>query len=299
LTSRSRWSVRSASSTVPSRCSTARRAWSPSRRPSGARPTSTRFPASASSTRWTSWARLLLHRRHHHLPPQGQAAGHAAADRLRERLHRCRRPGRDARARVAWRDRVDGREVRGRGDPGRPPGPRPSSTAASCSRRWPRPTTTCWRSYLEGDELTVAEIKAGIRKLTISGELSRSCAAPRSRTRASSPCSTPSSTSCRRRSTSRPIQGHDVRRTKRSIERTRTPLTTPFSALAFKIAAHPFFGKLTFVRVYSGKVVQGAQVLNSTKGKKERIGKIFQMHANKENPVDEATAGHIYAPSSA
>ena len=62
----------------------------------------------------------------------------------------------------------------------------------------------------------------------------------------------------------------------------------PFSALAFKIAAHPFFGKLTYVRVYSGKVASGAQVVNSTKGKKERIGKLFQMHANKENPVDDA-----------
>ncbi|WP_199441744.1 elongation factor G [Umezawaea beigongshangensis] len=69
----------------------------------------------------------------------------------------------------------------------------------------------------------------------------------------------------------------------------------PFSALAFKIAAHPFFGKLTYIRVYSGKVASGTQVVNSTKDRKERIGKIFQMHANKENPVDEAIAGHIYA----
>ncbi|ALE72181.1 Translation elongation factor G [Pseudonocardia sp. Ae168_Ps1] len=69
----------------------------------------------------------------------------------------------------------------------------------------------------------------------------------------------------------------------------------PFSALAFKIAAHPFFGKLTYVRVYSGRVASGAQIINSTKDRKERIGKLFQMHSNKENPVDEAVAGHIYA----
>ncbi|PID97887.1 MAG: elongation factor G [Actinobacteria bacterium] len=69
----------------------------------------------------------------------------------------------------------------------------------------------------------------------------------------------------------------------------------PFAALAFKVATHPFYGKLTFVRVYSGKVDSGSQVMNSTKGKKERIGKIFQMHSNKENPVDTAHAGHIYA----
>ncbi|EWM15543.1 MULTISPECIES: elongation factor G [unclassified Kutzneria] len=69
----------------------------------------------------------------------------------------------------------------------------------------------------------------------------------------------------------------------------------PFSALAFKIAAHPFFGKLTYIRVYSGKLNAGTQVINSTKDRKERIGKLFQMHSNKENPVEVASAGHIYA----
>jgi elongation factor G len=77
---------------------------------------------------------------------------------------------------------------------------------------------------------------------------------------------------------------------------TRKPSTDePFSALAFKIAAHPFFGKLTYVRVYSGRIAAGSQVINSTKERKERIGKLFQMHSNKENPVDDARAGHIYA----
>src|SRR6202030_1741014 len=69
----------------------------------------------------------------------------------------------------------------------------------------------------------------------------------------------------------------------------------PFAALAFKIATHPFFGKLTYIRVYSGKVDSGSQVINATKGKKERLGKLFQMHSNKENPIDTASAGHIYA----
>jgi elongation factor G len=76
----------------------------------------------------------------------------------------------------------------------------------------------------------------------------------------------------------------------------RKPATDePFAALAFKIAAHPFFGKLTYIRVYSGKISAGAQVINATKDRKERIGKFFQMQANKENPVSEAQAGHIYA----
>ena len=90
------------------------------------------------------------------------------------------------------------------------------------------------------------------------------------------------------------VHGHKVG--DEAVDMVRKPsVDEPFSALAFKIAAHPFFGKLTFVRVYSGIVEPGAQVANSTKGKKERIGKLFQMHANKENPVDEARAGNIYA----
>ncbi len=69
----------------------------------------------------------------------------------------------------------------------------------------------------------------------------------------------------------------------------------PMSALAFKIAADPHLGKLTFVRVYSGVLNSGSQVLNATKGRKERIGKIYQMHANKREEVDAMGAGMICA----
>ncbi|WP_406239902.1 elongation factor G [Nocardia sp. NBC_01009] len=69
----------------------------------------------------------------------------------------------------------------------------------------------------------------------------------------------------------------------------------PFAALVFKIAAHPFFGELTYIRVYSGRVEAGAVVINPGKGRKERLGRLFQMHSNKETPVDVAAAGHIYA----
>ncbi|MBT1181000.1 elongation factor G [Bifidobacterium sp. CP2] len=80
-----------------------------------------------------------------------------------------------------------------------------------------------------------------------------------------------------------------------SVEIDRKPVTTdPFSALVFKISTHPFYGKLVFVRVYSGAVKPGDSVLDSTREKKERVGKIFQMHADKENPVDAAEAGNIY-----
>ena len=90
------------------------------------------------------------------------------------------------------------------------------------------------------------------------------------------------------------IEAHDPRDEEKVILR-HADATEPFSALAFKVAVHPFFGRLTYVRVYSGRVESGSGVVNSTKGKKERIGKIFQMHANKENPVDYVTAGNIYA----
>ena len=81
-----------------------------------------------------------------------------------------------------------------------------------------------------------------------------------------------------------------------SVEIDRHPSDDePLSALAFKIAADPHLGKLTFVRVYSGVLRTGSQVLNSTKGKKERIGKIYQMHANKRQEVGEMPAGMICA----
>ncbi|MEO7348256.1 MAG: elongation factor G, partial [Terrimesophilobacter sp.] len=86
----------------------------------------------------------------------------------------------------------------------------------------------------------------------------------------------------------------DPRDEEKIIERHPDP-KDPFAALAFKVAVHPFFGRLTYIRVYSGHLDSGGQVANSTKGKKERIGKIFQMHANKEIPVPSVTAGHIYA----
>ncbi len=69
----------------------------------------------------------------------------------------------------------------------------------------------------------------------------------------------------------------------------------PFSALAFKIMADPFVGKLAFFRVYSGSISAGSYVLNSTKGKKERIGRILQMHANKRQEIDRVYAGDIAA----
>jgi elongation factor G len=90
------------------------------------------------------------------------------------------------------------------------------------------------------------------------------------------------------------IQGHDVRDESVSVERHPDP-SEPFSALAFKIMSDQHLGKLTYIRVYSGTLETGTQVLNSIKGRKERIGKIYQMHANKREERPRAVAGDIVA----
>ena len=149
--------------------------------------------------------------------------------------------------------------------------------------------------YLEGDtDFTVAEIKAAIRKLTVASQIYPVLCGSAFKNRGvqpmldavvdylPSPLDVPA------------IEGHDVRDEEKVIER-HPDSAEPFAALAFKIMTHPFFGRLTYIRVYSGHADSGVQLVNSTKGKKERIGKIFQMHANKENPVESMTAGHIYA----
>ncbi|WP_026406689.1 elongation factor G [Actinomyces gerencseriae] len=148
--------------------------------------------------------------------------------------------------------------------------------------------------YLEGEELTVAEIKSGIRRLTIAGEAFPVMAGSAFKNKGvqpmldavldylPSPLDVPD------------VEGHKPGDEEETLTRAADE-NEPFSALAFKVATHPFYGKLVYVRVYSGKVSQGDVVSNATKGKKERIGKLFQMHSNKENPVEQAHAGHIYA----
>ena len=69
----------------------------------------------------------------------------------------------------------------------------------------------------------------------------------------------------------------------------------PFSGLAFKIMNDPFMGTLTFTRIYSGQVKKGDQILNATKGRKERVGRMVMMHANKQEEIAEAFAGDIMA----
>ncbi|MEF2527826.1 elongation factor G [Streptomyces sp. CS62] len=90
------------------------------------------------------------------------------------------------------------------------------------------------------------------------------------------------------------IEGHDVKDAETVVKRKPSD-EEPLAALAFKIMSDPHLGKLTFVRVYSGRLEAGTAVLNSVKGKKERIGKIYRMHANKREEIDSVGAGDIVA----
>ena len=148
--------------------------------------------------------------------------------------------------------------------------------------------------YFGGEEFTTEEIKAGIRKLTINSEAYPILCGSAFKNKGvqpmldavldylPSPLDVP------------PVEGMDPKDEEKTLTRKPSP-EEPFSALAFKVVSHPFFGRLTYVRVYSGNLDSGAAIVNSTKGKKERIGKLFQMHSNKEQPVDQIRAGHIYA----
>ncbi len=147
--------------------------------------------------------------------------------------------------------------------------------------------------FLEGEELTVEEIKTTIRKETIACRMVPMLCGSAYRNKGvqmmldavldymPSPLDIP------------PIKGVNPDTGEDDVRHTSD--TEPFSALAFKIISDPFVGKLAFFRVYSGSLTSGSYVYNSTKGKKERIGRILQMHANKREEIQEVYAGDIAA----
>ncbi|MCI6012955.1 MAG: elongation factor G [Firmicutes bacterium] len=147
--------------------------------------------------------------------------------------------------------------------------------------------------FLEGEELTVDEIKSTIRKETIACRMVPMLCGSAYRNKGvqmlldavvdymPSPLDIP------------PIKGINPETGEEDVRHTSD--TEPFSALAFKIMADPFVGKLAFFRVYSGHLTSGSYVYNSVKGKKERIGRILQMHANKREEIQEVYAGDIAA----
>ncbi|WP_018704747.1 MULTISPECIES: elongation factor G [Sporomusaceae] len=147
--------------------------------------------------------------------------------------------------------------------------------------------------YLEGEELTKEEIKAGVRKATIACKMTPVFCGSSYKNKGvqplldgvvdymPSPLDIPA------------IKGVDPD-TGEEDERAASD-ELPFSALAFKIMADPFVGRLSFFRVYSGTLASGSYVFNSTKGKKERIGRILQMHANRREEIEIAYTGDIAA----
>jgi len=148
--------------------------------------------------------------------------------------------------------------------------------------------------YLEGTEPTSEQLIAGIRRATVAGKLTPVLCGSAFKNKGVQPMldaiveflPSPLDVGA--------IQGHAVDKEDVVVERAPSE-DQPFSALAFKIMSDQHLGKLTYIRVYSGNLSVGTQVLNSTKGKKERIGKIYQMHANHREEREGVGAGQIVA----
>ncbi len=153
---------------------------------------------------------------------------------------------------------------------------------------------TLMEKYLEGHSLSIEEIKAGLRKATIARKFFPVVCGTAFKNKGvqnmldavvellPSPLDVP------------PVRGTDVTDKEKVMERLSSD-DEPFSALVFKIMTDPFVGQLAFVRVYSGRLVAGESIFNVAKGKKERIGRVVKMHANKREEVTEVLAGDIAA----
>ena len=148
--------------------------------------------------------------------------------------------------------------------------------------------------YLEGAELTEEEVIAGIRRATLADKATPVLTGSAFKNKGVQPMLDAVNRYLPSPLDVKAIVGH--KQGDPTVEIERQPKNDePFSALAFKIMRDPHLGKLTFVRIYSGSLSAGTAVLNSTKDRKERIGKIYQMHANKREEMESAGAGMIIA----
>jgi elongation factor G len=148
--------------------------------------------------------------------------------------------------------------------------------------------------YLEGIELSDEEIIAGIRRATLADKLTPVLTGSAFKNKGVQPMLDAVNRYLPSPLDIKAIVGHKMGDPEVEVERQPAD-SEPFSALAFKIMSDPHLGKLTFVRIYSGRLDTGTAILNSTKDGKERIGKIYQMHANKREEKDSAGAGMIIA----
>ncbi|MCX6451334.1 MAG: elongation factor G [Actinobacteria bacterium] len=148
--------------------------------------------------------------------------------------------------------------------------------------------------YLEGIELSEQEIIDGIRRATLADKLTPVLTGSAFKNKGVQPMLDAVNRYLPSPLDIKAIVGHKMGDPEVEVDRQPAD-SEPFSALAFKIMSDPHLGKLTFVRIYSGRLDTGSSILNSTKDKKERIGKIYQMHANKREEKDSAGAGMIIA----
>ncbi|HCC04336.1 MAG TPA: elongation factor G [Clostridiales bacterium] len=146
--------------------------------------------------------------------------------------------------------------------------------------------------YLEGEELSEEEIKKGLRSGTINNQIVPVCCGSSYKNKGVQELLNSIVDFMPAPTDIASIKGVDL--AGNEVER-KTDDNEPFAALAFKIATDPFVGKLCFFRVYSGTLESGSSVLNSNKDKKERIGRILQMHSNKREDIDKVYAGDIAA----
>jgi elongation factor G len=148
--------------------------------------------------------------------------------------------------------------------------------------------------YLEGVEPTVEQLTAAIRRATITNALTPVLTGSAFKNKGVQPMLDAVVAYLPSPLDVGAVEGHAVNDETDLMPR-RADESDPFAALAFKIMSDPHLGKLTYVRVYSGRLTSGSGVLNPTKGRKERIGKIYRMHANKREEIDAVGAGQIVA----
>jgi len=148
--------------------------------------------------------------------------------------------------------------------------------------------------YLGGQELTVAEIRRAIRKATIGNHIVPVLCGASFKNKGVQALLDAVIDFLPAPTEVAAIKGH-LPHHDETFEERAVADETPFAALAFKIATDPFVGKLTFFRVYSGVLKSGSYVYNSTKDKRERVGRLLQMHANKREEIEEVRAGDIAA----
>jgi elongation factor G len=148
--------------------------------------------------------------------------------------------------------------------------------------------------YLEGEEPSVDALNHAIRRATISNALTPVLCGSAFKNKGVQPMLDAVVSYLPSPLDVEAVEGHEVDDESTVLVR-RPAEDEPFSALAFKIMSDPHLGKLTYIRVYSGTLSAGSQVLNATKDRKERIGKVYRMHANKREEIDRVGAGQIVA----